>query len=288
MSNVEIPPLSKDQIMDLLLISGQQAALIRAKLIDFLTLHGIPNLAARTTGELVGEVILLEKTIGPLGTVMQSVVAPSSIHLEPEHHSAARRIMGDNFMGIPEVTKSFGFIDLKTQASLSVIPFDEATLRDCRHTHMLVADTGLSIKGVRQRIKYALTWDHPEVEELAKLNESPAWRLIQTREVTHSGCKEWNKQCRLLGQDEYVPTARQLVHAIMQTLAKPTLTAAIIIRTNDVTSTKKRVTLRFTHFRELRIEQGDDSSLDSNLRIMCAKKPPIEVPQESSTNSSAG
>ncbi len=54
---------------------------------------------------------------------------------------AAHKIMGRNFLGVEEVSKYFGAIYTHTQLEyLSDIPFPERTLRECKDTHILVAD----------------------------------------------------------------------------------------------------------------------------------------------------
>ena len=69
---------------------------------------------------------------------------------ETSHQRAVRKIMGKNFLGIPEVVEHFGAISTADLLALQQIPFDEETLKACADTHILVADVGLSLLDVRQ------------------------------------------------------------------------------------------------------------------------------------------
>lgn len=249
MSSIQtMTPVSKPQIKRILLARGQEASRFRGGLIALLAERTqIPNLAELSTGELVGELIALEEATEPLGRIIQSIIAPTPIE-EPESHKAARRIMGDNFLGIPEVAKAFGPVSLEAQAMLVVIPFDKATLRSCCDTHVLVADIGLSLIDVRGRMKRGLFYSYEDswynAEEFAKRTEQATWRLIRKTPVTNSTSgKTWDEQKALLGEQDEIPTARRLVYAIMLVFATTDerLFKRIYVRTNDVDSLGNRV-----------------------------------------------
>jgi hypothetical protein len=130
---------------------------------------------------------------------------------------------------------------------LATIPFDEATLRSCRETHVLVADIGLSIIDVRGRMKRGLFCSNEDAwyntQEFAKRTEGVAWRLIRKTPVQNSVNKNWDEQKALLGEYDTVPTARQVVYAIMLTFVTTgeRLFERIYVRTIDVGSLGYRV-----------------------------------------------
>ncbi len=277
MSEIQTP-VSTSQVKELLLARGQQAARIRGGLIGLLAERTqIPNLAELPTGELVGEVLAIETPSNPLGRIIQMIIAPTPIE-EPESHKAARRIMGDNFLGIPEVAKAFGLVSPEAQSALANIPFDEATLRSCRDTHVLVADIGLSLIDVRGRMKRGLFYSYEDswynAEEFAKRTEQVAWRLIRKTPVANSTSKNWTEQTALLGKDEEVPTARRVVYAIMLVFATTgeRLFERMYVRTIDVVSGGYRVDVG--HFDEggLRVSNWDDDDRSDGLGVASSRK----------------
>ncbi|HMB26078.1 MAG TPA: hypothetical protein VKP03_01540, partial [Patescibacteria group bacterium] len=53
----------------------------------------------------------------------------------------AREIMGENFLGLPEVRRNYGLTKEHSEALLEV-PFSPTALQSCQYTHVLVADMG--------------------------------------------------------------------------------------------------------------------------------------------------
>ncbi len=67
-------------------------------------------------------------------------------------HAEQRAIMGTNFLGEAEIAKAYSVKWTKAQLEkLSVIPFSEETLRDCKDTHVLFAGFPLSINDIRAK-----------------------------------------------------------------------------------------------------------------------------------------
>jgi hypothetical protein len=134
-------------------------------------------------------------------------------------HAEARALMGENFLGIPEVLKTFGVITQAEVDELVHIPFSEHTLQHCKDTHLLIADVGSCIQELRKMRPNLLirtgdtAWDKP----FGKRNPRPSWLLIRKTRVPGSAYKTFEEQCRLLPALEDVPTARQLVYATMVT-----------------------------------------------------------------------
>lgn len=278
MSEAKIPVVTTAQVKELLLARGQQAARIRGGLIALLAERTqIENLAELPTGELVGETLAIESAENPLGSVIQMIIAPTPIE-EPEAHKTARRIMGDNFLGMPEVAKVFGALRPEFQAALAVIPFDEATLRSCRETHVLVADIGLSIIDVRGRVKRGLFYSNEDAwynaEQFAKLTEKVAWRLIRKTPVANSTSKNWDEQKALLGEHDEVPTARRVVYAIMLVFCTTgeRLFERIYVRTNDVDSYGYRVVVGDFDEDGLRVYGWDDHDRNGDVGVSSSRK----------------
>lgn len=160
-------------------------------------------------------------------------------------HEMAREIMGQNFLGIREIVKHFGVIspDLSPAGLLALehIPFDEETLRACADTHILVADVGLSLLGVRSKARKGLFYsqDWYNNEEFAKHTETACWRLIRKTPIEGSFSKDWSEQQALIdGQTDEIPSARQVVFAcILHFLATgERLFEKVYVRTSDVGS----------------------------------------------------
>lgn len=132
----------------------------------------------------------------------------------------ARAIMGRNFFGSAEAEKYFGLKpteeDLRT---LSVIPFSEETLRQCRDAHILVAVLSISILGIRAKVDCKLFYQHEDAwynnEQFAKEQGIASWHLVRKDIVSNSTSKNWKKQIALLGKDEEVPSARVMVYTII-------------------------------------------------------------------------
>ena len=165
---------------------------------------------------------------------------------ETSHQRAVRKIMGKNFLGIPEVVEHFGAISPADLLALQQIPFDEETLRACADTHILVADVGLSLLDVRQKARKGLFYsqDWFDNEEFAKRTETARWRLIRKTPVDGSFSKNWGEQQVLIDDSiSEVPSARQVVYTmILHFLATgERLFEKAYVRTSDVDSDGYRV-----------------------------------------------
>lgn len=139
---------------------------------------------------------------------------------ESDSQKAARKLLGKNFVGLPEVAEHFNLIPTEDQmAAMAEIPIPEGVLKACRQTHVLVADLGLSILDVRSRVDCSLFYSHEDSwyndKEFAQTSDKPCWRLIRKNIVTDSTKKTWEEQKGLLDENEEVPTARALVHTII-------------------------------------------------------------------------
>lgn len=163
---------------------------------------------------------------------------------ETSHQRAVRKIMGKNFLGIPEVVEHFGAIS--PTDPLQQIPFDEKTLKACADTHILVADVGLSLLDVRKKARKGLFYsqDWFDNEEFAKRTETARWRLIRKTPVDGSFSKNCSEQQALIDDStSEAPSARQVVYTtILHFLATgERLFEKVYVRTYDVPSLGFRV-----------------------------------------------
>ncbi len=132
----------------------------------------------------------------------------------------AREIMGRNMFGVEEAIRHFGVNPSRQQiAGLSEIPFSEATLEQCKETHVLVAVFPLSILEIRgkvaqgQRLFYDQDWYNKQA--FAKEKGETEWKLVRKTPVDSSTSKTWPEQQALLATNEETPTARTMVYTII-------------------------------------------------------------------------
>ena len=195
---------------------------------------------------------------------------------ETSSQRAVRKIMGKNFLGIPEVVKHFGAISPADLLALQQIPFDEETLKACADTHILVADVGLSLLGVRQKARKGLFYSQEwfDNEEFAKRTETARWRLIRKTPVDGSFSKNWSEQQALIDSISEVPSARQVVYTmILHLLATgERLFEKVYVRTCDVDSDGDRVGVGRFGVDGLRVHSWDDSDRGGGLGVASARK----------------
>lgn len=154
--------------------------------------------------------------------VLQEIISPTKEPLqftEPFSHISACNLMDANYIGIPEACKRLKITLTEEQLqSLEEIPFSEDVLRECKDTHVLVADFGLSILEVRKRVKDELFYSHEDAwcnsEQFAGETSKPCWRLIRKDMVSRSTRKTWQEQQELLDETEEVPSAREMAYTI--------------------------------------------------------------------------
>ena len=163
--------------------------------------------------------------------------------------SRAKEIMGKNFLGAEEAIRFLkaNQAEEEVMKKLTEIPFSEATLQECKNTHVLVLDLGLSILDIRGRVDRKLFCSHEDArynnQAFAKLIETPQWRLIRRDAIPDSFNKNWGEQLVLLAKNEEVPEARQIAYlAILYYLAKgERLFEHFYVRTKSITSAGARV-----------------------------------------------
>ena len=164
------------------------------------------------------------------------------------NHKRAQEIMGRNYFGIEEAIRHFGVNPSRQQlAALSEVPFTEATLEECKNTHILVAVFPLSILEIRgkvpgsQRLFYNQDWYNRE--SFAKNRGKTEWHLVRKTPVDNSTSKTWNEQQALLAKNDEAPTARVMVYTIIghYLATGERLFEQIYVRCSDVDSRGARV-----------------------------------------------
>lgn len=177
-------------------------------------------------------------------------------------HEAARSIMGTNFLGLEEVEKALGIKYTPAQrAKLAVIPFDEATLRVCAKTHVLVAGFPMSIndiknnsrvKGNAAKLFYSAAGEGWYTNEsFANASVEVRWFLLRKQVIANSTYKLYNEQLALIPQSEVNPWARDVVFATMVLFLTTgeRLFGSLYVRCRDTSSNGLRVFVgRFDRF----------------------------------------
>lgn len=126
----------------------------------------------------------------------------------------AHKIMGDNFFGVEEAIERFRIKPTQKQLKvLSEIPFSEATLEECKDTHVLAAVFPLSILRVKKISPFSdQNWYSHSL--FATQRGKVEWQLVRKGPVNNSTEKNRQEQLVLLGEDEEVPTPQVLVYTI--------------------------------------------------------------------------
>jgi hypothetical protein len=201
----------------------------------------------------------------------------------------AREIMGRNFLGTKEVEEHFDELSPEQEEALSIIPFSKETLEECKDTHILVADIGLSIMDITKLKKCKrLIYEYNgfETQSFTKDTNQPSWRLIRKTPVENSFKKTWKKQRSLLNhRTDEVPLARQVVYTtILHFLTTgERLFEKVYVRTNNIGPDRDHIGVGggfIGRNREgLSVGHWYDSSRDGELGIASARKS-IERPRD--------
>ena len=122
----------------------------------------------------------------------------------------AREIMGKNFFGVLDAARYFGVMPAERHFEpFSKIPFSEATLRECKNSHILIAVFPLSILDIRdktqgQNLFFEINWTENYKEAFARNKSGFCWQLIQK-----------TPQLRPFMENEEVPSVRVIVYTIL-------------------------------------------------------------------------
>jgi hypothetical protein len=199
----------------------------------------------------------------------------------------AREIMGRNFLGTKEVEEHFGELSPEQEEALSIIPFSKETLEECKDTHILVADIGLSIMDIRKLEKCKglfNKYNQYETEDFAKHTDQPSWLLIRKTPVKNSFNKTWKEQQLLLDhQTDGIPLARQVVYTIFLHFltTRERLFGTCLTRTFDVDSGDYHVVIGDFCRNVLTVFSWNDGFNYSNIGVSSARKAvSLEEPSE--------
>jgi hypothetical protein len=115
----------------------------------------------------------------------------------------AKEIMTRNMFGVEDAVRHFG-VNLTRQqtAALSKIPWSEATLEQCRETHVLVAVFPLSIIEIRSKGKLFYNQSWYNKEPFANDRGDGSWQLVRKTAVDNSTNKTWQEQQALFASNE--------------------------------------------------------------------------------------
>ena len=138
----------------------------------------------------------------------------------------AKEIMGDNFFGIPDMSRIFEFTPTPRQlAMLNTVPFRDTTLKACSKTHILIAVLPVSIVGMQKLLaskdqrSYPLRFDTSGMwyakHAFATTPNEIGWQLIRIAPVDGSFAMSFNQQRELLAEDEELLPAGILVYAMI-------------------------------------------------------------------------
>ena len=140
---------------------------------------------------------------------------PSNTEIE---FAAKSMVMGRNFISCEEVEKHSGvkFSDDDLSVLFEGIPSTPKVLKECKDTHILVPMPALSIMEIRALVPAGTFWDSNWYNDEAFANGEkcrPGWHLIRKTAVPDSTGKCYDEQVALLGSEEEVPPACELVYA---------------------------------------------------------------------------
>lgn len=130
----------------------------------------------------------------------------------------AHDIMGKNFFGLNEVSVHYGVeFGNGLVAALATIPFSEATLRNCKDTHILVAGFPMTILDIRAKApnqfhSHGDAWYNSHAFAADK-RVDPRWHLLRKEIIAGTQSRSFAEQMSLLSNSEEVPDACDLVYA---------------------------------------------------------------------------
>jgi hypothetical protein len=195
----------------------------------------------------------------------------------------AQKIMGGNFFGIEDVSKHFGVTYGPEQLLAFVeVPFSEATLEECKDTHILFAGFPMNTLEIRAKApKDPRTFYSHEKgwynEEPFALNECVClrWYLMRKNAVPNSVGKDFPGQRAFLSQDEQVPRAVEFVYGIVLNFLakKERLCLNIPTRCVDLDRDGMRVEVIFDPATGIRISNSWDDASAGDLVIASCRCP---------------
>lgn len=189
------------------------------------------------------------------------------------------RAIGIPVFGVEEAIRHLVLNPSRHQlAALSEVPFTEATLEECKDSHVLVAVFPLSIIEIHgkipsgQRLFYNRDWYNEE--SFAKDRGETEWQLVRKTPVPNSTGKTWQEQWSLLAKDEETPKARVIVYTIIghYLATSERLFDRIYVRCSDVVSDGYRVSIGRFGSRGLGVGRSWDVDRHDHLGLASVRK----------------
>jgi hypothetical protein len=188
----------------------------------------------------------------------------------------AVHILGkENVYRTIQVRDCFGWQKVRfTHPMVYQVPFSTATLQECQGTHLLAAVAPLSLAEL-----YA--WEPKFFRDVDTLGEGYAltqpysgWCLCHKTVFSRSIGQTWIGQQRVLGGDEFVPSAADLVQIAILHYRRTgeKLFSNIGVRTSDTTASGLRVLVRFGPD-GFEIDHIWENSMDSRVGLTAARTP---------------
>ena len=190
----------------------------------------------------------------------------------------AREIMRRNCFGIEEAIRHFGVNPSRQQlAALAEVPFTEATLEECKNTHVLMTVFPLSIFEIRGKVQdnglfYNQDWYNKQ--SFAKEHGEVTWQLVRKTPVENSTSKNWQEQQALIAKDDEVPTVQVMVYTIIghYLATGERLFEQIYVRCSDVFSNGDRVDVGCFDSHGLFVRSVWDDSRGDIVGVASARK----------------
>jgi len=186
------------------------------------------------------------------------------------------------FIGIKEAVRFFGVTPTEADFdALAEVPFTGAELYAAKSTHILVAVFPLSITDLIRVTKdpmfFGENWCYERM--FANSVDGAGWHLIRKTPVENSMDKKLGDQMALLSGNEYVPSARVIVYAMICHYLKvrEKLFSGVHVRCRDIEPMRRQISVGYSP-RGIHIAHEDDGGdhPDDGMGLASAIRPSRE------------
>jgi hypothetical protein len=189
----------------------------------------------------------------------------------------AATIMGEEFHDADALRRHFGVrLYARDHPFLHRVPFSRQALEACQGTHVLFVGGGVSIMDIRRAVPDAFYFQKAwyEEEEFANRPVKTGWYLMRKDAVAGSTSKLWPEQHATMPDDEYTPTACELVLGVILHYleTRERLLSALYVRTDDLDSAGRRVSIGRFASQGLRVLSRGESLRDYYFGLAGALK----------------
>lgn len=189
--------------------------------------------------------------------------------------SEARKIMGQNFLGVKDAIRHFNVDPTADQlTALATIPFSKAVLQRCKNTHVLVA-VFLSIPEILRSVQAKKLFCGEGWHFLKQKEDKVCWQLVSKIEILDSTRRNWAGQQALLDEDETVPTAQAMIHTIIGYClnTEERLFNRLFVRTSSVLPSGDRICIGRFNSEGLNVRVRCDLVRGYHLGVASCQKP---------------